>query len=156
MELLTVLLVILVVAAIVVCAVCIWAFREVGVAARSVRSLADDTKRRLVPLIEKTDVTVDAVNAELLRVDMLVTQFEDAARQVTKTSSMISDIANAPERIAGGVADRVRAWRGRKRTTGTHGSTEPVYEDLDLIDQSLSDDVVEEPVHVTEDQWQQT
>jgi hypothetical protein len=154
-ELLTVLLVILVLAAIVACIAGVWAFREVGSAARSVKLLADDTGERLVPLIEKMDVTVDAVNAELLRVDMLVTQFEDAAQHVTKASTTISDIANAPERIAGGVADRVRAWRGRKRPDRQEETDSTLYAEPD-VELDIDIDTVEQDEYPTEDPWQQT
>jgi len=58
----------------------------------SVRSLADETSSRLVPLAEKADVTVDALNAELLRVDLIVTRFEEVADRA-------ASIAHAPSEL---------------------------------------------------------
>lgn len=159
MEFVSVLLVILILAAIVACAVGIWALREFGLASRSMRELADDAKVRAVPLLEKADVTVDAVNAELLRVDMLVTQFEDAARQVSRATQTISEVANAPERIAGGLADKVRTWRGRKRPERVERDGVIIYDEppeAGAEDGEASVYVVEEEQLASEDQWQQT
>ena len=58
---------------------------------------------------------MDAFNAELLRVDAIVTQFEEVSDRVESTSTTVQDVANAPVEIVTDVADRVRrAWRTRK------------------------------------------
>jgi ABC-type transporter Mla subunit MlaD len=99
------------------CGVAIWALREVVETARSVRLLSEDTRERLVPLLDKTDVTVDAVNAELWRIDGVITRFEEASERVGKASNAINDIVNAPADIVTDVADKVRrAWRDRRVT----------------------------------------
>ncbi len=83
--------------------------------ARSVRVLSDDLDARIVPLIDKLDVSVDAFNAELLRVDAIVTRFEEISDRVESTSKTVQDVANAPVEIVTDIADRVRrAWRTRK------------------------------------------
>lgn len=158
MEVVTVLLVILVIAAIVTCVVGIWALREFGSASRSVRALADDTRVRIVPLLDKSDVTVDALNAELLRVDVLVTQFEDAARQVSGATVAIQELANAPERIAGGIADRVRTWRGRRRDAQSDLDDAPTRNDESISADEVTAVEAETAEHnqsVSEDPWQQ-
>ena len=94
----------------------IWALREMGLAARSMRELSEDTHTRLVPLLDKADVTVDAVNAELLRIDGIITTFEDSAERVSSASGTISGIVSAPAEIVNDVATRVRsAWKDRHR-----------------------------------------
>lgn len=99
----------------------IWAFVELAKSMRSVRRSSDDIRERIVPLLEKADVTVDAVNAELLRIDGIVTRFEEAGERVSSASGTIHDIVNAPTEIVSGVATRVRnAWKGRRHTAAEH------------------------------------
>lgn len=117
----TVLLSVLIVVAAAACGVAIWALVEAVKMARSVRTLSDDLDQRLVPLAEKADITLDAVNAELLRIDAIVTRFEDIGQRVDETSRTVADAANAPVEIVTDLADRVRrAWRSRKH--GGHGT----------------------------------
>lgn len=85
---------------------------------RSVRELSDDVRTRVVPLLEKADITVDAANAELLRVDAAITRFEEASMRVSAASGTISDIVQAPAELVTGVADRVRRkWKERHRAS---------------------------------------
>ena len=117
MDIAQVLLLVLLAAACVVCGVAVWALREVALAAKSVQLLAEDSRERLNPLLDKADVTVDAVNFELLRVDAVITRFEDASERVTSASGTISGIVNAPAEIVNDVAGRVRrAWKDRSRS----------------------------------------
>ena len=60
----------------ILCAVGVWALVEVARTSRSVRALADDVGVRAVPLLDKADVTIDALNAELLRVDAIVSNIK--------------------------------------------------------------------------------
>jgi hypothetical protein len=118
-----VLLVILLVAACAVCAAAIWALRESVVAMRALTSLATDTRERLNPLLEKADVTVDVVNAEILRVDGVITRFEEASERVSSASGTISGIVNAPAGIVSDVALRMRrAWKERQRGDSHEGA----------------------------------
>ena len=117
MDIAQVLLLVLLAAACVVCGVAVWALREVALAAKSVKLLAEDSRERLNPLLDKADVTVDAINFELLRVDAVITRFEDASERVTSASGTISGIVNAPAEIVNDVAGRVRrAWKDRSRS----------------------------------------
>jgi hypothetical protein len=116
----TVLLGVLIVAAIALVGVAIWTCVELVRTARSMRTLADDTDVRLVPLLEKADVTVDALNAELLRVDAIVTRFEDISGRVESTTRTVQEVANAPGEIVNELAGRMRrAWSARKQTTAS-------------------------------------
>jgi len=63
---------------------------------------------RLVPLAEKADVTVDAMNAELLRVDMIVTQVEEVSQRVSSASSAVQAIVNLPAGAVNELSDRLR------------------------------------------------
>jgi hypothetical protein len=90
------LLAVALVAASVACAVAVWALIEVARASSSARLLSDDTRERLIPLLDKVDVTVDAVNAEC-RVDAIITQVEGASARVSHASDAISGIEHTAE-----------------------------------------------------------
>ncbi len=121
----TVLTVILLVAATAACIAVIWLAREAALSARSARQLTDDVNARLTPLLEKADVTVDALNAELLRIDGVITRFEEAGERVGSVTSTVSEIVQAPTEIATGVAERIRQrWRTRKHETAERDAAE--------------------------------
>lgn len=112
----TALLAVLLVFASALCGVAIWALIESVRTARSVGRLADDLDARLMPLLAKADVTVDAMNAELLRIDTIVTRVEEVTDRVSDTSRAVQEVANAPAEIVNELADRVRrAWKTRKQ-----------------------------------------
>jgi hypothetical protein len=111
----SILLSVLLVLASVFAAVGVWAAIELARASRSLRTLSDDLDAHAVPLLEKTDVTVDAVNVELLRVDGIVTRVEEITGRVESTSRTVQEVANAPAEIVNDIADRVRrAWKRRQ------------------------------------------
>lgn len=108
------LLVTLISAGIVVCAVAVWVLVRAAGTLSSVKRLADDLDSTLIPLAEKADVTIDAINAELLRVDLIVTRVEEVTDRVTNTTHTVQDIVNAPAGMVSDVADRVRrVWKSR-------------------------------------------
>ena len=110
------LLIALLVVATALCAVGIWALVEFVKTARSIRTLADDVDVRAVPLLDKADVTVDALNAELWRIDGIVTRVEEVTERVDNTTRTVQDVANAPAEIVNDLAGRVRrAWKTRGR-----------------------------------------
>jgi hypothetical protein len=112
----TALTIVLLLAAIVVCAAAVWMTREIVCAARSVRVLSDDVHERVVPLLDKADITVDAANAELLRVDSAITRFEEASLRVSAASGTLSEFVQAPAEIVSSVAERVRRrWKERRQ-----------------------------------------
>ena len=112
MNTVNILLGVLLVTASVLCAVAIWALTEGVKTARSARRLSDDLDVRMVPLLDKADVTIDAVNAELLRMDGIVTRVEEITDRVDSTSRTVQGVANAPAEIVTDIADRVRrAWK---------------------------------------------
>jgi hypothetical protein len=74
------------------------------------RALVAELRERLVPLIDKADVTLDAVNAELLRVDSIVSQVEEVSETVSAATGFIrSPVNKAAEvgaRLIGGLRSR--------------------------------------------------
>lgn len=115
-------------------AVAIWAFIEFGRASKAVRRLSDDTSERLLPLLDKADIAIDAANAELLRIDAAITRFEDASVRVSAASGTLTEIVQHPAEVVSGVADRVRkAWKERRR----HPASAPaVVEDAAELDRT--------------------
>lgn len=112
----TALLAVLLVVASALCGVGIWALVESVKTARSLRRLVVDLDVRLVPLLDKADITVDAMNAELLRLDQIVTRVEEVTDRVSDTTRVVSEVASAPGEIVNDLADRVRrAWKTRKQ-----------------------------------------
>jgi uncharacterized protein YoxC len=112
----TALLAVLLVCASALCGVAIWALTETVKTAQSARRLADDLDSRLVPLLDKADVTVDAMNVELLRIDQIVTRVEEVTDRVSDTSRVVQQVANAPAEMVNDISDRVRrAWKTRKQ-----------------------------------------
>jgi ABC-type transporter Mla subunit MlaD len=75
----------LIVAALAALAVLVWALVRVVDAMSSVKRLADDTDRELMPAIAKADATLDALNEELGRVHLIVDQVRDVTESVTET-----------------------------------------------------------------------
>jgi uncharacterized protein YoxC len=98
---LTVLTIVLVIAG-------LYAIRTLLKAVGRLLAAVEDIRSRLVPLLDKADVTVDAVNAELLRVDAIVTQAEEVGEAVSTASGIIRSPINS---VASGVARLVRSFR---------------------------------------------
>lgn len=90
----------------------VWALVEVIATARSTRRLTEDLGRTLPQLIDRADSTLDAINAEISKVDAVVSQFEEASENVVATTRAASDIAGAPAAAVAGIADRARTFFG--------------------------------------------
>jgi hypothetical protein len=88
----------------------VWAMVELIATARSTRRLTDELGETLPPLIRRVDGTLDAVNAEIERVDGVVSQFEEASENVVATTRAASDIAGAPAAAVAGIADKTRTF----------------------------------------------
>ncbi len=103
------------IAVIAVCAMALFAMYEAVGTLRSLRRSSDELRERLLPMLEKADVTLDAVNAELLRIDGVVTQFEEVTGRVTSTTTAVHDAVNAPletlVNLGGSLRRAVSVWR---------------------------------------------
>ena len=108
----TALQVVLYVFLIVLSGVGVWALVEVVATARSARRLTDDLGDTLPSLIRRAGGTLDAVNTEIQRVDVVVSQFEEVSENVVATTRAASDIAGAPAAAVAGIADKARTVFG--------------------------------------------
>lgn len=100
--------IVLTVITIVLVAAGLYALRVLLRAIKSLLAAVEDVRSRLVPLLDKADVTVDALNAELLRVDAIVTQAEEVGDAVSTASGIIRSPINS---VASGVARLFRSFR---------------------------------------------
>ncbi|MDY0340713.1 MAG: hypothetical protein RBS17_05840 [Coriobacteriia bacterium] len=92
---------------------CMAALYGVVVAVKAVRELlttVEEIRVRLVPLLDKADITIDAANAELLRLDAIVTQAEDVGDAVSVASGFIRAPVNT---AAQGIARIIRSFGSR-------------------------------------------
>ncbi|MRS13126.1 MAG: hypothetical protein EG823_08700 [Actinobacteria bacterium] len=100
----------LTVVTIVLVLVALYAVYALVKALRNLLSAVEDIRSRLVPLLDKADITVDAFNAELLRLDAIVTQAEGVGDAVSTASEFLRSPVNSAAR---GAARLIRAF-GKK------------------------------------------
>lgn len=113
------LLIVLVIAAILACALLGYALVEAIRTLRSARELCDDLARTVPPLVEKADVTIEALGVQLLRVDGIVTNLETTIDRVSHTTEVVQEAVNAPAVAVNAASERIReAWSRRKRARG--------------------------------------
>jgi uncharacterized protein YoxC len=92
------------------CGVAAWGIVEIVGAARSMRRLAEDLNSLLPPLIDRVTTTLDSVNAELARVDGVVTQLEEVSDRVNSTTRAAQEMVEAPAAAVSGIAENIRAF----------------------------------------------
>lgn len=116
MELTGWLVVVLLIVATIATGVLIYALFEAVSTLRVSRRLALDLEARLPQLIDKVDVAVDAFSAEMLRLDAIIGQVEEATARVNGTVSLIHEVASVPSAAANVASERIRtAWQRMKR-----------------------------------------
>lgn len=86
----------------------IWALRNLVATARSTGALADELHRDLPPLISKANTTLDSVNAEIGKVDDIVSQIEEVSDRVGATTRAAEEVIGAPVAAVMGMGGRVR------------------------------------------------
>jgi hypothetical protein len=101
-------------ATLVLIGVAMWAFVELAKTARVTRDLSETVDSRLIPLIDKADASLDLLNAEMMRIDGIVTQVEEVSGRVTTTSEQVTDAVRAPLAFLVGFADSIRRSRGQR------------------------------------------
>jgi len=107
----------LAIAGLIVCGVLVFALFETVKTLRSVREVSDELAERLPGLMEKTDVLIDAANAELLRVDAIIDDLEDISSKVGHTVTVVQGAVKAPADAVNIAGERIRAaWRKARRT----------------------------------------
>ncbi len=111
MELRSVLEIILIVLGIVLAGGGIYAIISFVTALRETQQTLAEIRERAIPLLEKADVTLDALNAELLRVDGIVTDIEEVSGAV----SSATDVIRTPVEALAGLGGRIARSFSRAR-----------------------------------------
>ena len=95
----------------------LWGVIEIAGAARAVRKLAEDLDGTVPDLavkasatLERANITLDAFNAELVRMDGVVTSLEEVSDRVNNTTRAVEGIVEAPAAAVSGLADGVRGF----------------------------------------------
>ncbi len=104
MELRSVLEIVLLVLGIVAAGAGIYAAVVLVTTLREAQATLAEFRDRAIPLIDKADVTLDAVNAELLRVDGIVTDIEEVSGAVSSATDMIRTPVDALAGLGGRIA----------------------------------------------------
>jgi len=102
--------IVLYVAAIVVLVVVGWGVVQIVAAARSTQRLADQLYSTMPGLIERADATLVAINAELVRVNGVVSQLEEVSDRVTHTTRAAQEIVEGPAAAVSGLANGARPF----------------------------------------------
>lgn len=113
------LLIILIVAAIAVCAMLLWGI-WVGIRMmQELQSTVIEVRGRLLPLMDKAEMTLDSINGELERIDSVVTRFESVTDRVTSTTNAVQEVVSAPMEVltsvGTGLLGAVARWRRSRR-----------------------------------------
>lgn len=111
--------IVLTVAAIGVCVMAVWALWAAIGMMRSAQAGFEEIRSRLVPMLDKADITLDAINAELLRIDAVVSRFESVGEKVASTTHAVQEVVNAPmealSSVGGGIIGTIMKWRRWKK-----------------------------------------
>ncbi len=73
------------------------------------------TLKRVDPLVERAELTVDTLNLELLRVDAILEDVENVTDVAGKTADTVNVITAAPTTAVASLAERVQSAFGSKR-----------------------------------------
>lgn len=128
LNLTTLLLALLIVAGIAVLIALVRLLLHVSALTDSLAKTSDETTKTIselrdsiVPIINKAEITVDALNAEMVRVDGIISSLEATTARVNDASEKVTGIVSAPAEIVSGVADRMLSmWREKKVEQKAH------------------------------------
>ena len=87
----------------------IFALVQLGRLFGTVSKQVDEMGDKAQPIIDKANTSVDALNAELLRVDGILSDVERITDAAANTSQSIEKVSNAPLEIAQSLSERLLA-----------------------------------------------
>lgn len=85
----------------------VFALVQLGRLFGTARKQVDEAGNRVQPIIEKADTSVDALNAEILRVDGILSDVERITNAAANTTQSVEKVANAPLEIAQSLSERL-------------------------------------------------
>ena len=118
----------------------------------TIREVRDTT----VPILEKASVTVDAANAELLRLDALIGAVEEAGTKAISTVGAATELAQKPVDLLNSVTNKLRrGWKERQAsaqdTKISRDAENKAAQDVEVP--SSSDSVADEPGKTDAVRW---
>lgn len=127
-NLITILLAALIIVGIIVLIALVRTLSHVNQLTDSLAKTSEETTKTMtelreatLPIVSKAEVTIDALNAEMLRVDGIITSLEQTSEKVAAASDTVTGLMNAPVEIATSVTDRVLSmWRQKKADYKAH------------------------------------
>jgi len=81
--------------------------------ARELHAATVEVREKFVPLADKADIALDLMNAELLRVDGIVSDIEQVSGAVSSASDVIRGPVNVVQKLGTGLA---RAFSRARRS----------------------------------------
>ena len=85
-----------------------YAFWRLGVLFSQLRSTVQHTEEEVLPVINKTGGTLDRVNKELDKVDVMTDSAVEAVTAVDRAVRVVSAVVTAPVQVLAGLAEAVR------------------------------------------------
>lgn len=86
----------------------VYALVQIGRLVGKMAHQMEELTARVNPILEKADVSVDAINAELLRVDGILSDVEEMSSAAASATRAVESVTTAPIEIAINFADRLR------------------------------------------------
>lgn len=90
----------------------VWGVREFVASVRASKRFYEQMHATLPGLIERADNTLAAVNAELVRVNGVVTQLAEVSDRVTSTTRAAQEMVEGPVAVVTNVAEGARRFLG--------------------------------------------
>jgi uncharacterized protein YoxC len=85
-----------------------------------------ELRTSVVPILDKADVSVDALNAQLIRLDNIMAGVEQTQKKVSHTADAASNIVQTPVDLVSGFTDKLRrGWRERRAEAEDRASAAP-------------------------------
>lgn len=91
--------------------------KNVNVITQEAEEKVTPALKRVDPLVDRVELTVDTLNLELLRVDGILEDVESVTDVAGKTADTVSTITTAPSDAVASVVDRVRGALTSRRKT---------------------------------------
>lgn len=156
---------------ILVALVVIWLVIELAITARNTRKTLKDVQesvdkavqdvnkitneiipavQKIDPMMERLNLTIDAANLELMRLDDIMSDVSEITSKGVKAANSIDTVTSAPLNLVNNVADKVRRRFGPKKASKNslkigegklnNNEEDPIKKLVDSIDDAIGSD----------------
>ncbi|MCL2324040.1 MAG: hypothetical protein FWC48_00465 [Actinomycetia bacterium] len=81
---------------------------------KDAQTAIEEVRGKAVKVLDKADVAVDAVNADLLRLDMVLGSVEEVSTKALSTVGVARELVQKPSNLLNSVTEKLR-WRFKER-----------------------------------------